>query len=307
MGKFADFFDENGAAKRYWNSSWMGSVLWLSGAILTIYWILCIPPPGYAIGALAVVAGVMSVREMKTLGKVTWVVLLICLLMTEFRAINADRVENQRQQKEFFESQKTGFSGIAGQEKQDFDATAASLKLAIDGLNQTLKQTHPYAAIRFDKIEFAGPPPGQILANAPMKFNFYYTDNGAETASNVRYLGKLYVGKQDDKADQFKLAKNFEADWSSGKEIVTTRSVLVPVIQSLSSIERTLSDEEAKQLSQYATLYFFVRFEYSDSTGKWRTDGCTAFQREEEPSKLDYNVFHNCMTFTNFHYQIKQQ
>jgi hypothetical protein len=62
--------------------------LWLIAAVTTAWWLFHLPSPGKAIGALAGVAGIMSVREMKVLGKISWVLLLICMLVTEFRAID---------------------------------------------------------------------------------------------------------------------------------------------------------------------------------------------------------------------------
>jgi hypothetical protein len=145
MWKFADFFDERGMAKKYWNSPWAGVPLWLTGAVFTVYWLYSVPPPGYAIGALAVVAGIMSVREIKILGKFSWVVLLVCLLITEFRAIDKDRADNEQKQKEFFEAQKTGFQGIATQADTNFKETAKGLEAAIIAsqiqFNATMKRS----------------------------------------------------------------------------------------------------------------------------------------------------------------------
>src|ERR1017187_4920096 len=109
MGKLAHFFEEHEEAKKIWNSPKIGIPLWLTAATFTVYWLFRIPLPGYAIGALAVVAGVMSVRDIKIFGKISWVVLLVCLLITEFRAIDKDHTDNATAQGTFFAAQQQGF------------------------------------------------------------------------------------------------------------------------------------------------------------------------------------------------------
>lgn len=141
MRKIADLLEEHGAVKELWNSPKIGIPLWLGGASLTIYWLLCVPPPGYAIGALAVVAGVMSVRDIKSLGRIVWVVLLVCLLITEFRAIGKDRANSEEEQKKFFETQKTGFQGIATQSDKNFKETAKGLEAAVTTSQQEFDAT----------------------------------------------------------------------------------------------------------------------------------------------------------------------
>ena len=67
------FFEDADSAKRLWSSIWVGGPLWVISAFLAAYWLYHVPVPGFAIGALATVAGIMSVREMKTSGKISWV------------------------------------------------------------------------------------------------------------------------------------------------------------------------------------------------------------------------------------------
>lgn len=121
-------FEEGEKVKEIWNSPWMGIPLWVSAAGCVLYWQYRVPAPGYAIGALAVVAGIMSVREIKIAGKISWVVLLVCLLITEFRAIDKDRADNQSQQKTFFAEQREGFHQIEEQANKDFSVTAKGLE-----------------------------------------------------------------------------------------------------------------------------------------------------------------------------------
>src|ERR1035441_4586024 len=145
MEKFWKFFGEDGGAKRLWNSARIGIPLWIAGALFAGYWFFCVPTPGKAVAALAVVAGIMSVREIKNLGKISWVVLLVCLLSIEFRAIDKDHADNVKAQKEFYDTQKAGFAGISTQAQTNFAATATSLQAAIKALDSTLKSSQHVA------------------------------------------------------------------------------------------------------------------------------------------------------------------
>jgi hypothetical protein len=205
MGKFADFFEESGTAKKYWNSSRLGVPLWLILAAVTVYWYCRVPSPGYAIGALAVVAGIMSVREMKVLGKIAWVVLLICMLVTEFRAIDKDRKDAEDKQIADRKVIDDAFGEVLRKQDGDFKATAGRLQVAIDGIkstlataNTTLRQTQPHATMRLDRVEFK-PVPSEIKADTQYTFNYSYVNSGSETAADIVVLDKVYVAVADDR------------------------------------------------------------------------------------------------------------
>ncbi len=120
--------EKDGFVHQKWNSPLFGVPLWALSAALLVRWYFHIPPPGYAIGALAVVAGIMSVREMKVLGKISWVVLLGFLLTTEFRAIDSDRAQNARELIEQRKEQDAKFQSILETQNKDFQVTAQSIE-----------------------------------------------------------------------------------------------------------------------------------------------------------------------------------
>jgi len=74
-----EVFEKDGWIARKWNSLWGEIPLWTAAAAITVWWIYDPPATGKAIGALAVVAGIMSVRDIKVLGKISWVILLTSL------------------------------------------------------------------------------------------------------------------------------------------------------------------------------------------------------------------------------------
>src|SRR5262245_18963068 len=64
------------------------------GVAYVVYWWRVLPPPGYAIALLAILAAAMSLHgEMRAGHKAAWMVLLGFCLGLEFRAIRHDREE----------------------------------------------------------------------------------------------------------------------------------------------------------------------------------------------------------------------
>ena len=140
----ADWFGKDGPVFRYWNSVWTGGPLWAAFAVVAVYWLHTTPLPGRAIGVLAVVAGVISVRDVKVLGKITWVILLVAFLFAEFRAIGKDRQEAQRAADQDLQEQREHFQRVLDRENQDFQVTASRLALAYQQsqtqFSETMKQ-----------------------------------------------------------------------------------------------------------------------------------------------------------------------
>jgi len=122
------WFEKDGLVYRWWNSPRVGVPLWLIGAVLLLFWYFRIPPPGFAVGALAVVAGIMSVREMKVSGKILWTILLVFFVLTEFHAIDKDRADNAAELKRQRKEQDDNFQAVLTTQNKDFSATAQSLK-----------------------------------------------------------------------------------------------------------------------------------------------------------------------------------
>lgn len=165
----ATLIEKDGPAFKFWNSAWIGVPLWIAFAALNMYWFARTPLPGKAIGVLAVVAGIMSVRDMKVLGKFIWVVLLISLLLTEFRAIGKDRTgantqataDRKTQDDDFakvLKSQDIAFGQVLNAQNQDFAQTATDLtsayKLSQRQFNTTLGTL--VKSHKEDEKEFSG-------------------------------------------------------------------------------------------------------------------------------------------------------
>ncbi|WP_158819233.1 hypothetical protein [Granulicella sp. S156] len=272
---------------------------------LSLWFILHPQSPGVCIGLLALVAGIMSVRpdHMHIYEKVAWIVLLISFTVLEVRAIGRSDKDNQearQRQNEQFQRIANGLSDSIRTGNEQFKATTSGISTTLEAANKTIEQTRPYAAIRFDRFEFAGAAPQEIKADTPYAFNYYFVNMGAATATNISVMAKIYPGKPDDKDDQIRIVRRFENDWSGGGKLASG-SVLVPSYPSWNTIHGTFSQEEWNERS---TIYFLLRFEYSDLNGTWRTDSCSSFQKVLlEP--IAVNILHPCKVFQRFHYQIK--
>ena len=314
MAKFRQWLNEEEAIKDFWNSPWMGVPLWLACGVLTLYWFYHIPPPGYAIGALAVVAGIMSVREMKTLAKVSWVFLLISLLVMEFRAIDKDRSDNEKNQIDFFNAQKGGFQGIATQADGNFKETAKGLDGSIQGLKEVLgttqsifKQTIPHAAMRQIGFVIQNEPVAPDIFKPGVKyvFNFMYINNGNRAATMIKRKAEIYIAKPDDLVTQQDLARKFEKGWSETKS-VEKPLIIQPQIPGFWTETFELSDTEVSNLVFNGdTIYVLRRMEYSDETGKWWTDRCDHYQRDEH--QIYIQVMHSCLVLMNDRYPSKRR
>jgi hypothetical protein len=299
---------ENGrSCVKLWNHPYIGILLWLISFAVWAYWhpYSHLPTPGKAIGALAVVAGIMSVREMKELAKISWVVLLIMLLFTEFRAIDKDHYQAEQAQERFFDTQRKGFGDIAIQAKQNFDSTAAGLTIAINGLNRTLAQTHPHAELHYGAFTFTnGPvPPASFTSGVNYQIDVDYTNVGGEAGTLLREDAQVYVAKPDDRIAQQALVKLFEQTWR--KLPASFSSLVNPGTPHFFTRYRTFTDKEIEAINAGETVYVLRRLQYRDSTGLWQTDDCGDFQREGR--SLFIHIGHSCSLFVRDRYPVTRR
>jgi hypothetical protein len=75
-----------------WKESWFGYVLIVATFCVFLWFSWHLPPAGYAVTTMAVVAGVMALRpEMGGREKWFWFAMLLAFMGVEVRAINRDR------------------------------------------------------------------------------------------------------------------------------------------------------------------------------------------------------------------------
>jgi hypothetical protein len=176
FSKLSRVFEEFESPKKIWHSAWVGAPLWLCTLAITVYWLIRPPAPGYAIGALGAVAGIMSVREIKTLGKISWVVLLVCLLITEFRAIDKDRKDSARQLLTQRSDQDTKFKSVLDAQQSDFAATAKGLE---DSYQQSQREFHAtMGGISRNVNTFTGGDSYSVLTYVPGQGSLVFLHKG---------------------------------------------------------------------------------------------------------------------------------
>lgn len=95
--------------------------------------------PGKSIGALAAVAGIMSLRpKMKFLEKLAWIIVLVLLTVLEFRAIDKSDTENLNQRREL----NTRLEDI----KIDLENETRQLSVVSEGMAAMAQNSRPETA-----------------------------------------------------------------------------------------------------------------------------------------------------------------
>ena len=107
-----------------------GTAVWLG------WWLRHLPPPGYAIGLLAVLAAAMTLHvDMRNWQKAVWMLLIGGCLFLEFRAIEHDRTEND-----------SAVTKARKEENDRFDQIAQSMKRSMannqEQFNATMTRTN---------------------------------------------------------------------------------------------------------------------------------------------------------------------
>jgi|GEM_PF-6552654 hypothetical protein len=293
-----------------WKSPGMGVVLLLGSWAVAIYWLFSTPSPGKSVGALAVVATVMTFRgELSGLEKTFLTLVLFLFVFIEIKAIDKDRADSNAQALRDRNAQDLAFQSVRDAQDADFRVTAGGLQTAIGGIrstlitaNTTLLQTQPHATLRLDSYEFYPSVPSELKPNIDYQINYHYINSGTATATDTKKMAALYVADADDKDAQLKLVQRFNADWETES---VRGGALVPGTPFFGSLYRTFTDDEMKNLNPKKTLYLLVRFEYSDETGRWRTESCRAYQREAS-TEINLRVAHTCSAFENSRSPVKR-
>jgi hypothetical protein len=110
-----------------------------------LYWHWKLPLPNKAVLALAAVAALMVLAEMRPIHKAIYVVLIVALVYTENRAINEDRSAFEKDQREQRRTENEKFQGIADKLSAeingmiDLKATASQTERNIEQIKEQIK------------------------------------------------------------------------------------------------------------------------------------------------------------------------
>jgi len=319
-----------------WNRAFL--VLELACIPLALWWLPYphLPPPGWAVAFIAGAAAAMSVHDdMKGWQKGLWMLLIGAFLITELRAINKDRTDNQTQAINDRKEQDKQFQSVREQQDKDFQSTAQGLKdsyiqsqkqfdSTMGGLSNTLKtikivlanaeaarkNTEPFAKVVLINVGTSLPDssgmmaPPKFTAGVPFTVNFSYRNAGTEGASDVWMFLALYVAKPDDVDAQNSLSKQFDEDWKLRK-IKLTNSVLPAGAMQFSTSQNNflfLPSVVGEFKSGEKTVYLFFRIEYTDEHGEWYSDYCAGYQNPSEGN----GIMHPCLINTKQRYSTTQ-
>jgi hypothetical protein len=119
-------------------------LLQMVAVVVVVGWYKHLPPTGYAIGALAVVAAAMSIHIESGLNwwqKTLWMLIIAAFLLVEFRAIDKDRADFAREEACRRKEERESFQQIANtltfaiqQNQLQFQATMAGIQQSIDSI-----------------------------------------------------------------------------------------------------------------------------------------------------------------------------
>ncbi|MGO9936208.1 MAG: hypothetical protein ACLPH3_00920 [Terracidiphilus sp.] len=300
MHRFVTWLSE---ASREFEAVWTHRATALTILLITAavsLWAICtVPSMGTSIAILGGVAALMTTRDtMPPLEKAGYIVVITILLVAEVKAIrNNDATvksdkDAQNAQYETLKHQtqqlrdqastiltNTNTAITAGQVQ--FANTMEQLQGEQRSIEKTVAQTGPHADLEYRNLslgEAEGPNPSRPapLFVAGKSYHLYvqFINAGTDTGTLRSSLGKTYVGKPLDLADQKSLTKRFESDWK-------TRRVPPPAVfsQGIEGISEMMTDpltdaDIVDVMAKRKALYYLLRFEFSDRQGIWFSDYC---------------------------------
>jgi hypothetical protein len=140
-------------------SDWLFLAIQVAAAVWIDFWWFHLPPPGYSVGVLAVLAAVMSVHgEMPPFQKVFWLLLIGAFLFLEFRAIDWDRVnidardaltrlEERSSFREILVEDQNHFAQALQQNQAQFDRTLRNMNSLSRKTEDVLTGGNSYAIV----------------------------------------------------------------------------------------------------------------------------------------------------------------
>jgi len=124
-------------AKHIWQNGWTGRLIIAVFIYLVVHWMCHVPPTGEGVLAIALLAAIMTTREMGHTEKAVLIFLLVSLFVVEIRAIGKDRNDTARQQKQDRQEEAQRFQNLLSSEKQSFSDLFTRL---IDHEDSNMKQ-----------------------------------------------------------------------------------------------------------------------------------------------------------------------
>jgi hypothetical protein len=292
------------AAERLWRNRFTGIVLLWAPYFISMWFWLKPQLPGVAAVVLGGIAAVMTFRDMHHTHKVLFTGAILMLIVLESRDIKKDRISSDAKALSDLRDQDKHFQSIRDAQDEDFKKTAEGLRVALAGIDSTLKsvaateeQTKPRAVLHYTgaiDIQNAPQPPAMFRAGTEYEIKSDVVNDGNDGAKVLRALRKVFVDKPDDRATQLLLVSRFEKEWS--QEVTDKNKVSYGVqYHGFQTTFRSFTDEEVNKLASGETVYLLRRIEYSDAAGVWTAEDC---QHLQVVNKVLYiRVSHSCVVF----------
>jgi hypothetical protein len=274
------------------------------------------------VGVFIAVLGLLGVlvpllRDLNQIGrreKALWTFVMFFLVWLEIRSIYLDRDTHDKEQAAARQEQLEQFGKIAQginttstSNQQHFDATMGTMNSLLQTTQATKLNTEPEAYLTMNNfgVYRNSLPMGP---NRQLEFNVFYQNKGNEAAKDVVADGKIYLGKTDDpKREAERLSREFEKWWQNPPERPAGHW-RVPIYaagdqEGFFSIDAPrLTAEEFSQLQNNTlTFYTFVRFLYSDHSGRWAHERCEWMQNASQ----DFNVVRSCFVNNNPRFKVR--
>ncbi len=250
-----------------------------------------LPPPGYAVAFIAVVAAVMSIQgDMLGWQKAIWMLVIGGFLIVELRSISADRSATNLQSAADRHKEDSAFAAVIKGQADAFAATAQTLQtviqngqrqfaITVEKLEQslqlvrgTLEQTKPNAYVRFTYFFFLQDKRHTWQMGLPFGAKLGFRNEGNESADEVWKAGNFYIGANSDSAVEESRVL-FDLAWDTEKQ---GPSFLGRADERFCEIRHPgfSVTEMAAVLSGEKVIYFLFRAEYRDRNGRWGTTVC---------------------------------
>jgi hypothetical protein len=253
-------------------------------------------PVGVYIAIMGLVTAVATFHdEPSRVEKFGWILFATALMVAEIRNLYVADREQAHTFSAISESMgatKTGLDGAVGQLQTLNEQQRKSLEAS-----QTAElNTRPFADIEFETAQPANSLP--ITANGHSRFTVFYKNVGNAAPANTIMDFRDYVGPIDNAKFQKSMAADFDKWWTTSQH--RKINPVPPGRDAFGSFDsHTFTEGEVQALNDHtSTLYFIMRWTYTDNRGNWIGDVCLGYQ----DIRHDLVVGHECIVHTNHRY-----
>lgn len=252
------------------------------------------PPVGVFIGILALLGVLVPLfRDLGKIGpreKAIWTAVMFLLVGLEFRSLYLDRADHDKKESEARDRQLKGFKDIGDGITATIRASDAQFQQTMGQLKRTVGNTEPSAVVAVIDIMPATIP---VAPHSSVKFNVRFNNIGNENATDLRYDGRIYLGKLDDQEAQKIFASQFNQWWTQSKHQGSKEARAIPGSPpNVFTFSQEFSDDEIRDVTKHErTFYYLIRIIYSDHQGRWVHDYCAGVQ----DSTLNFGFVHTCV------------